>query len=729
MNQSIIIGVEPDNGVMKVVPGALDIPCEGLSVRVAVRTADSNSSAWSVSGNQSWIILSTNGGAGSGAVSNVIVTAQPNYSNMPRKAMLTFIQGKDTFNLPILQMSEGGTASGHYGNELYTYYSAKDSGDYVVFRPEVYGQFVEGDTLVGVYFQNYYSSQAPTHTCMNYVIKVYENPTYSIDLAEGSTEYFPSSVLGTLVHAQSYTATAYGLQEVKLTTPYVRTKKPFWVMLECKGKSLLLLEQVFYPDTLYPYMFPYQNAIKGAYLVGTSSEIRADYNAVYTDNTYSKILQYNLDYAFGVNMSVTLPPLTYEIDAKADDISHGYVSGAGKYYKGDTVRLAAVANIGYSFVRWQDGDTAENRTFEIGNYSYPEYIAYFQSRQRHSLVLLSNNLTMGSVVGNGLYYEGDTAVAVAVPFPNHQFVKWSDAVTDNPRHIVMDQNVALGAIFIALDTAYVHDTTIIYDTVFVNRYVHDTTILHDTTRIYVHDTTILHDTLYLYRYVHDTTLIHDTTTLYYYVHDTTTLHDTSYIYRYVHDTTLLVDTVNINHYIHDTTIVNYYIHDTTKVFDTLYVNHYDTVWKDLPKYVYDIRSDNEQQGTTVGSGTYPENLMVGVAALPKENYRFVKWSDGSTENPRHILVSGKVELTAYFEPLNGTPDMQDASLNVYPNPTSDRIIFSMEAEKADVWDENGKCVMAAENVSGLDLSELANGVYTLRVVTMRGVSIKKIVKR
>ena len=149
----------------------------------------------------------------------------------------------------------------------------------------------------------------------------------------------------------------------------------------------------------------------------------------------------------------------------------------------------------------------------------------------------------------------------------------------------------------------------------------------------------------------------------------------------------------------------------------------------MPKYVYDIRSDNEQQGTTVGSGTYPENLMVGVAALPKENYRFVKWSDGSTENPRHILVSGKVELTAYFEPLNGTPDMQDASLNVYPNPTSDRIIFSMEAEKADVWDENGKCVMAAENVSGLDLSELANGVYTLRVVTMRGVSIKKIVKR
>ena len=732
LNQSMLIGIEPDNSMMKVVPAELDAPCEGVSIRVAVRTADSNSAPWSVSGNQSWIMLSETSGAGSGSISNIIVTTLPNYSNLPRKGMLVFVQGTDTIHFPILQLSENSNASGNYGNEDYTYYYQKDSGDYVVFRPETYGSFSPGDTLVGVYFYNYYYDTV--YTSKNFYIRIYENPTYSLDLAEGSAE-LPSTVLGSLVYTQAYSASAYGLQEVKLTTPYIRSNKPFWIMLECRGKCLILMEQVYYKDTLPSYLYPYQDAISGAYLVGNASSIRASYNASCMDNNCTRFVQYNLNYAFGARMSFTVPPMSLEVNARADEVSHGYVTGSGRFFMDDTVTLAAVANKGYLFSRWQDGDTAAVRGLRISAYSYPEYIAYFTAKSQYNLSLMPSSITMGYVVGSGHYYEGDTAVAAAVPAPNHQFVRWSDAVTDNPRYIPMKQNVALTAVFVALDTAYVHDTTVVYDTLYVNRYIHDTTILHDTTKLYVHDTTVIYDTTYLYRYIHDTTLIHDTTNMYYYVHDTTLIHDTSYIYRYVHDTTILIDTSYIYQYVHDTTTlydttyVNHYIYDTLQVYDTVYLNHYDTVWKEAPHYVFNIRSDNEQYGTTVGSGTYAENTMIGIAALAKENYRFVRWSDGSTENPRHIQVTANVELTASFEMKDGVPGIQSSSLNVYPNPTTDRILFSEYAERADVWDENGKCVLSAKEVSSMDLSALANGVYTLRVVTLQGVSVKKIVKR
>lgn len=54
-------------------------------------------------------------------------------------------------------------------------------------------------------------------------------------------------------------------------------------------------------------------------------------------------------------------------------------------------------------------------------------------------------------------------------------------------------------------------------------------------------------------------------------------------------------------------------------------------------------------GAVTGAGTYKEGSTLTVAAAPNEGYRFVKWEDGSTTNPRKIILTAPMTIAAYFE--------------------------------------------------------------------------------
>lgn len=47
-------------------------------------------------------------------------------------------------------------------------------------------------------------------------------------------------------------------------------------------------------------------------------------------------------------------------------------------------------------------------------------------------------------------------------------------------------------------------------------------------------------------------------------------------------------------------------------------------------------------------GEYDEGMIVSVSAIPDTGYEFLEWSDGSSENPRKIVVSEHLSLTALF---------------------------------------------------------------------------------
>ena len=67
--------------------------------------------------------------------------------------------------------------------------------------------------------------------------------------------------------------------------------------------------------------------------------------------------------------------------------------------------------------------------------------------EKFSVTLSVNDPAMGTVVGGGEFAEGTEIAIVATPTDGYVFQKWSDGITDNPRKLVVTQNVALTALF------------------------------------------------------------------------------------------------------------------------------------------------------------------------------------------------------------------------------------------------------------------------------------------
>lgn len=55
------------------------------------------------------------------------------------------------------------------------------------------------------------------------------------------------------------------------------------------------------------------------------------------------------------------------------------------------------------------------------------------------------------------------------------------------------------------------------------------------------------------------------------------------------------------------------------------------------------------KGTVEGGGTYDYGTNVALIPKPAEGYRFVKWSDNNTDNPRNIVVNGNTTYSAIFK--------------------------------------------------------------------------------
>lgn len=82
-------------------------------------------------------------------------------------------------------------------------------------------------------------------------------------------------------------------------------------------------------------------------------------------------------------------------------------------------------------------------------------------------------------------------------------------------------------------------------------------------------------------------------------------------------------------------------------------------WTPIP-YTITVNSSNVSQGSASGGGTYDYGTNHQTTATPNECYRFVQWSDGNTDNPRTITVTGDATYTAEFEQIQYTIEAQSA---------------------------------------------------------------------
>ena len=68
-------------------------------------------------------------------------------------------------------------------------------------------------------------------------------------------------------------------------------------------------------------------------------------------------------------------------------------------------------------------------------------------------------------------------------------------------------------------------------------------------------------------------------------------------------------------------------------------------------YTIDVLSANESMGYASGGGTFSSGARITISATPYTGYRFVRWNDGNTSNPRTITVTGNATYIASFEAM------------------------------------------------------------------------------
>ena len=130
----------------------------------------------------------------------------------------------------------------------------------------------------------------------------------------------------------------------------------------------------------------------------------------------------------------------YTINATASPEEGGTVTGAGEYYKGTVCTLTAIANHGYEFISWKEGNTivSEEKTYSFTVTGDASYTAEFTALTPHQVS--SETVEHGTVsVSPTTAYKGDIVTLSVTPEPGYCFSEWR-VTTDNKEIIPVENN-------------------------------------------------------------------------------------------------------------------------------------------------------------------------------------------------------------------------------------------------------------------------------------------------
>ena len=150
-----------------------------------------------------------------------------------------------------------------------------------------------------------------------------------------------------------------------------------------------------------------------------------------------------------------------------------------------------------------------------------------------------------------------------------------------------------------------------------------------------------------------------------------------------------------------------------------------------------VLANDDEWGTTGGSGWYIRNSTVTISATPNERYLFDRWSDGEWQNPRTFTLTQDTVFTAQFAPdptyigIDAPEPSQGFTLS--PNPASGEltVTFEQAGEYAiEIMDLRG-VTMIKSSLDGIsttiDISALPAATYLVRISTGHGTAFKKLV--
>ena len=122
---------------------------------------------------------------------------------------------------------------------------------------------------------------------------------------------------------------------------------------------------------------------------------------------------------------------------------------AESYKEGTSVTLTAVADAGYRFTSWSDGNKENPRTVVVN--ADMDLTAIFQDENLPLQYVLNVTAGVGGSVKKSpdktLYDEGTVVTVTAVADEGYAFSQWSDGNTETTRKVTMDKDYVLQATF------------------------------------------------------------------------------------------------------------------------------------------------------------------------------------------------------------------------------------------------------------------------------------------
>lgn len=399
----------------------------------------------------------------------------------------------------------------------------------------------------------------------------------------------------------------------------------------------------------------------GAHYYGETITLTANNNTGYvfsmwddgeTANPRSVLVEGDATY------TAVFTPLQYEITTESDPVEGGTVSGAGIYDYGSIATLTATPNENYMFICWSDGIASNPRNVTVtGNANY-KALFHLNGTPQYTITVIANDPSLGTVTGSGTYPEGTTIEISARPNANASFVGWDDGNTDNPRSIVVTQDMEFKAVFIETETY----------------------------TITVRPASPLQGTTY-----------------------------GSGVYPAGQVVTIGA-TPSMGFYFSGWQDGNMNNPRTITVTgDAEYIASFSQ--NPVQTYTVTILYD-EAQGFILGAGTYTQGSTASIAAIPADGFIFKRWNDGTTDNPKEVFVDHDIVLAAFFE-STGIDESNMETLSLYPNPANDIIrIEGLEGKhEIQIYNTFGTKVVTTTLLGGseINISDLPEGYYLIRI--------------
>lgn len=334
----------------------------------------------------------------------------------------------------------------------------------------------------------------------------------------------------------------------------------------------------------------------------------------------------------------------------------GTVTEGGIYHYGDTITLEAVADSSYLFLRWGDGNTDNPRDVIVTEDA--TFIAYFVNAECTIETLVTPEGT-GTVTGAGTYPYGDTITLVATPILGYAFISWSDGNVENPRTLIVNENLTLTAQFdiqqcvvntvvtpfgggtITGGGTYPYGETVTLTAQCNTGYIFKT--WDDDVLDSIRQVVVDRDTTFTAIF----SPIQYTITTASQPEEGGTVEGGG-IHYYGEFVTLTARPANDYSFLcwNDGIISN--PRNITVTGDASYKAIFQ--FTGTVEYVVKLIPNDASMGTVMGEGVYPAGSVIEIKAIPFEHAQFAGWDDGNTDNPRTLAVNSNITLYANFEP-------------------------------------------------------------------------------